>query len=372
MSGLHGPGFLTRRDTTTRDGDAHRWVATDESGWDGEQLIGRYDRFMTVGSVACDDEYAQSVLDHLRRSARLATTGEVKFKHLGRNSRRLNALAEALATPRLLGGRCLIYMVDKHYVAASKLVDLLIEENASERGINIVANAVNVVMARALANQAADELGSAQHLNLLQTVVDFASMRNAGGAQVSVGALMQCLQRAHSSCGEGIVADVLGLALRCEVQAHEHIAHLNYLTSERVAGVAAAPMEPLVPAVAALIGEWVNRLGPVSVLADEQLTLTDQILDVFATLSSMSLNEARTGWTRGPHSASVHRGSSIDHPSIQLADLVAGAGLAVARGEVDPAHGVPSALRAVVLNAVARNSLLPHDEPGRIVAERSN
>ncbi|PKH40720.1 hypothetical protein SAMN05192575_105185 [Nocardioides alpinus] len=368
MPRLSGSGFAARYDGSTTDDATQRWVATDESGWDGEQLIGRFDRFMTIGSVACDDEHGERVLQSLRRAANLGATGEVKFKHLRRNPGRLEALAETMVSTDLLGNRCMIYVVDKHFMAASKLVDLLIEEHTSSRGINLYAAGANIVMGRALTNEAASELGAEQHLDLLQNVVDFASMRNVGGGQVSVEELMACLYRARAACGAGFVADVLGLALRCETEAHDHLAHLDRLTREDTPAAAAAPMEPLVPSVAALIGCWVERLGPISVLADEQLTLTDEILDVFARLSAMSLNDGRNGWTRGPHSASVHRGSSDDHPSIQLADLVAGAGLAVARGEVDPTRGVPPTLRAAVLGALAPISLLPHDEPGQIVA----
>ncbi|KQP63738.1 DUF3800 domain-containing protein [Nocardioides sp. Leaf285] len=362
--GLHGTSHAAHFDDATRDAPDTRWVATDESGWDGEQLIGRYDRFMTIGSVACDDINAEAVLDHLRRTGGITATGELKFKHVARSQRRLEALGEVVVSKDLLGGRCSIYVVDKHYMAAAKLVDLLIEEYAHERRINLYADAMNVVMSRALATEAAAQIGDELHLQLLQTVVDFASMPNADGEVVAVTALMDCIARAHEATTGGLPRRVLELATRCEKQAHEHLHHLRRLSRDDDPGV--APLEPLVPAIAALVGNWVQRLGPVSVLADEQLTLTDEVLDTVSRISPMTLNEHRTGWQRRGPRATVHRGRSVDHPSIQVADLIAGAGLAVARSELDDTRRVPGVLRRAVLSSVDVNSLLPHDERDRI------
>ncbi len=53
-SGLSGADYARNNQATaTRDDNvAGRWVAVDESGWDGEQLYARADRYLSIGSVA--------------------------------------------------------------------------------------------------------------------------------------------------------------------------------------------------------------------------------------------------------------------------------------------------------------------------------
>jgi hypothetical protein len=105
----------------------------------------------------------------------------------------------------------------------------------------------------------------------------------------------------------------------------------------------------------------------VRILADEHIELNDTRLDFIARLSPFELNTIRTGWDRSLGSATLYRGVSAVHPSIQMADLVAGAGLAVARAEVDAERPVPTVLRDAVLAAMDGTSLLPHDETDRLV-----
>ncbi|MFJ7345805.1 hypothetical protein ACIQU3_36690 [Streptomyces sp. NPDC101110] len=78
--------------------------------------------------------------------------------------------------------------------------------------------------------------------------------------------------------------------------------------------------------------------GKLQVLADDQRLLTDDKLDVLER-GAMAVGLVR-GLIKGNHLQDLVRGRSVDHPSLQLADLVVGAGRAVARwhdGEDDPA-----------------------------------
>ncbi len=69
------------------------------------------------------------------------------------------------------------------------------------------------------------------------------------------------------------------------------------------------------------------------------------------------------GLIKQSHLQSLVRGRSVDHPSLQLADLVAGAGRAVARwhdGQDDPAG---QELHLVVAPLVDPNGLLMYEKP---------
>jgi hypothetical protein len=100
VTGLSGPGYVRNNwVTATHDDDvAGRWVAADESGWDGEQLYARADRYLVIGSVAIDDESAATIVEQIRRDAALSQPPELKFNQFGgrRGDKRLEVLVALL------------------------------------------------------------------------------------------------------------------------------------------------------------------------------------------------------------------------------------------------------------------------------------
>ncbi|MDG4778942.1 hypothetical protein O7614_04695 [Micromonospora sp. WMMD961] len=119
-----------------------RWIAADESGWDGEALFQPTEPYMTIGSVAIDDGDADTVLALLRRDAGIEQAAELKFGHFarGRNQRRLEVLAGALRPGGMLAGRVSIFMIDKRFFVTAKIIDLLLEEYAHENGVDLHAD----------------------------------------------------------------------------------------------------------------------------------------------------------------------------------------------------------------------------------------
>jgi hypothetical protein len=116
-SGLSGAGYArNNRSTATRDDNvAGRWVAVDESGWDGEQLYARADRYLSIGSVAIDDGSAAAIVDKLRQDTALKQPPELKFSQFTgqRSGRRLEALAGLIERPGVLAELAHVYLVDK-------------------------------------------------------------------------------------------------------------------------------------------------------------------------------------------------------------------------------------------------------------------
>ena len=198
-------------------------------------------------------------------------------------------------------------------------------------------------------------------------MVGFASARNHDGSAVSVDALYEELRLAFRRAHRRKVSQIL----RDLLQTREHAEFL--LTK---LGDTAEPLLVLEPLIAALplIGTlWSEKIGALTMLVDEHKVLTDDRLDVIARFAAVDIQVA--GPRRGAHQRpperavrGVVRGVSRDHPSIQLADLVAGAGQAVARRHA----GVPSPagerLYPLVVPLISPESLVPHDEPARFAA----
>jgi hypothetical protein len=258
-------------------------------------LYRRADPYLSIGSVAIDDETAAPIVEQLRKDAQLSQPPELKFAHFKGQSR-LEVLAGMLGPGGPLAGRTRVYLVDKHYFVASKIIDLLLEEEAHARGINLYEND--------LARRAAWTL--------------FTDGPRALGAFVPV-------------------------------------------------------MEPLIAALPLIANLWSVEIGALSMLTDEHKVLTDERLDIFAKMAALDVKFAGPGMgaRRRPAERAVRavlRGVSRDHPSIQLADLVAGAGREVARRHA----GVPSAagdrLYPFIVPVISPESLVPHDDPARFAA----
>jgi hypothetical protein len=67
-----------------------------------------------------------------------------------RDERRLDALADLLAPDGPLANRISIYMVDKHYFITGKIIDLLLDEHFSARGLDMYEGGFARQLARIL------------------------------------------------------------------------------------------------------------------------------------------------------------------------------------------------------------------------------
>ena len=202
LSSLSGPDYArnTQVTATRDDGAAGRWVAADESGWDGEQLYRRADRYLSIGSAAVDDESAAQIVDRLRHEARLSQPPELKFAQFTgqRSGTRLEALA-ALLGP----GGAHVYLVNKHYFVTGKIIDLLLEEEAHARGINLHEGGRARRAAWTLFTDGPRALGTERFDRIIATMVGFASARNRDGAVVSVDALFEEFRLAFGQAHRG-------------------------------------------------------------------------------------------------------------------------------------------------------------------------
>ncbi|MFE9813229.1 hypothetical protein [Streptomyces sp. NPDC005548] len=120
--------------------------------------------------------------------------------------------------------------------------------------------------------------------------------------------------------------------------------------------------DPLVTAVPTIILNASIRFGgKLQVLADDQRLLTDDKLDV------LERGATAVGIVHGliseDHLQDLVRGRSVDHPSLQLADLVAGAGRAVGRWHDGQDDLAGEDLHSVVAPLVDPGSLLMAEEP---------
>lgn len=180
----------------TADGEEYgRWVACDESGWDGEQLVGRERRFLAFASVAVDDDAAELV-QMLRERARVRQAGELKFHFFKDDPQRWSLLEEAWRPGGVLHGRCSVYVVDKEYAAAAKVIDLLLEEKEHAEGKNLYAGGQARGLARILAVEGPRALRGFLFEELMSSFVALASQRGVRRPEDATQAFFAVIDRA--------------------------------------------------------------------------------------------------------------------------------------------------------------------------------
>lgn len=348
-TGLLGANFrLHNRAAPTNDAEGGgRWIAIDESGYNGDQLHGG-ERYMTLGAVAVDDITAADIVDRLRAEGRIQQSApEVKFQKMFTGASaapRRQLLSQLLGPTGPLYGKASVYVIDKYHFVLAKLVDLLIEEQFHSLGLNIVDNGVAPQMALDLATEGPRALGRDNLDRLIATTVGFFAKRNRRGDHVTVDefytVIGQCRAYARRRRAPQAKKATQILELLCQTRPEAEAyarERPTQATPTGPYGLLDDSMDPLIPAIPSVILRAAIHHGErVRALADDQRLLTDDKLDVLQ--RSAAAMGAIEQLIEDDHLGGLLRGRSTDHPSLQLADLVAGAGLTVARrhdGETD-------------------------------------
>ncbi len=364
-TGLLGPNFARRNraDPTTKTEDPGRWVALDESGWDGDQLYGRpRSRYLSIGTVAISDDEAAPIVEEIRTATRLQAA-EVKFSKAftgPRNGPRRSVLAEMLAPGGVLNDRSSVYLIDKHYFIVGKLIDLFVEEKETKQGRDIRNTDRARQMARGLFAEGPRALGPELFGRLLSTTVAFAAAKNHD-RNVTVDDFHNVVEEAWTRSTRRKVTNALAALRTTKKEAEEYLHDAH--GPDAVLGLA---LEPLIPATAAIIGNWSRKLGRVNFLLDDQRSMTDTNLDLIEDEARGRSHPEFRYLSHGIHLGELLRGSSKEHPSLQLADLVSGAGYAVAERHDGQANPAGDDLFEAVVPLIDPAGLLSHDDPGRV------
>ncbi|MFC9759655.1 hypothetical protein [Streptomyces sp. NPDC056921] len=258
---LTGDAFTQySRTAPTKDSlDSGRWVACDESGYGGEQLLNN-GRYLVYASVAIDDVEAAPIVQELRQAARIQSH-ELKFKSFQNRAGRRDLLRRLWQPGGTLDGRCAVYVVDKEYAAVAKIVDLLLEEQVWADGTDLYDRDEARRLARLVALQGWRALKPEGFRRLLDAFIAFASQRALGNEAATTAAFYAELETAWTSSTRRNITDIL-YRLR-STRPHGDVLHVD-----------AGPLpilEMLVPSIAEVARRWSrHHKGPVSILTDDQ------------------------------------------------------------------------------------------------------
>jgi hypothetical protein len=266
-----------------------RWeleIACDESGYEGDKLIGTTTDVFAHASVALDIESAAECIRELRARIR-SPAEEYKANHILRQKHR-DVLTWFLGPSSPLQGRAQVFLIDKEYFLLRSLVDALVADPSTED--NEWANDLYI--------EGRGRPDREPWSQFLVAANDLLRSRGRPEGQVSVDAFFAALGRLSGP----IVDQLVGARARAEEFQRQ-------LADDR--------FDPLTPAIAAVVAHWSSEGQPVVILHDQQNTLSPRRI---ARLIE-SINASPTGQR-------VVRLDLVDSrldPRVQVADIVGGA-----------------------------------------------
>jgi hypothetical protein len=291
-------------------------IACDESGADGENLVEGGSRVFSHGSTDLDCVAAAQFVEDLRAAVRFAGP-ELKSTLLLRSDSRRSSLLDAFAPDGPLSGRAKILLIDKPYMAAAKVIDLVIEEDAYANGIDLYGTNDAYRMAQVLFRDGPRAFGEQQWQKLLGDFVSFVRRKQRSGAKTTESELLQTIDDLRLRNNRRTVTEIMQRLW----QGREHLR--GYAPGGNMPPASMGALEPLVPALVGTANAWlqVHRV-PIEVLHDRQAALTPQaVADILAV--------TRTRWPNMGVTAPIstlEQTDSRSDPRVQVADLVAGVG----------------------------------------------
>ncbi|MER6948336.1 hypothetical protein ABT294_30345 [Nonomuraea sp. NPDC000554] len=279
-------------------------IACDESGSEGEKLIGGNTAVFAHASVGLEIGSAADCIQETRNRAPSPTT-EYKSSVILRNKHR-EALKWLLGPSSPLHGNAHVYLIDKAFLVVREVVELI----AAEAGEAV-----------ALYREGPSAFGRDRWHDFLESFNDVLRAKNGRGAVASVDSAFELVDSLRLAPGRA--GEIMELLWRARPRVDAFRARL--LDDPAVM----PPLDPLLPAIVQAVVHWGAGGEPVSIVHDRQTMLTEervtQLKGIFAASPTGGLAGLRLVVSR-------------TDPRVQVADLLAGAARRIAEDELN-GHG---------------------------------
>jgi hypothetical protein len=305
-------------------------VACDESGSEGERLVGGNTDVFAHAGVDLETEVAAECIRDIR--GRIGSPAlEYKANHLLREKNR-GVLTWLLGPSGPVVGRGRVYLADKSFFVVHRTVEILVGDLDEMVPTELPSSSRTGSMALALYRDGRHAFGRVQWQAFLEVANDLLRVKSArqlgapvppehvesrNGAESPVESLfhlidlMRCAN-APSRCAE--VVELLGAAKH---RAESFRARLHDdATTLSVA-------DPLIPAIIRAVAYWGRSGRAVAIIHDEQNVLSADVVTVLQDILRRSPVGLHHGAASGPL-ASLRLVDSRCDPRVQLADFLAG------------------------------------------------
>ncbi|PEG58909.1 hypothetical protein CQY21_20210 [Mycolicibacterium boenickei] len=245
---------------------------------------------------------------------------ELKSTTLLQNASRRAALLNTLTPGGPLSGRAKFLVIDKWYMAAAKVIDLVIEEDAYAKGIDIYGTGEAYRMAQVLIQEGPRAFGERRMQKLLGDFVSFVRRKQRGGAKTTEAELLQTIDDLRLRNNRRSVTAIMQRLW----EGRHYLAGYGPDAPATSMGT----LEPIVPAIVSTAKDWhqVHRI-PIEIVHDRHAALTPAAVKDILAVSTVRF----PGMGIPPPIASLQQVDSRTDARVQVADLVAGVGAWAAR-----------------------------------------
>jgi hypothetical protein len=289
-------------------------VACDESGYEGENLIGGTTDVFAHASVRLRTESAADCIREIHRRIQ-SPVQEYKSTHLLREKHR-SVLEWFLGPSGPLHGNAHVHLTDKTFFVVAKLIDLLVRQAADPVGIGPSQDRQAMAMAAALYHQGPGAFGPARWERFLKAFTDLVRARNRRGPETSVDSFFGMVDVLRRASLPGQVGEIMGLL--CHARPLADALRAQLLDNPR----AIPALDILFPAIVRAVAYWSAGGRPVAITHDEHSALTT---DRIAQLQSLQ--------SGGRRLHSLRRVDSRSDARVQVADFLAGVARRIASDE---------------------------------------
>lgn len=290
-------------------------VYLDESGHDGENLVGGSTRVFAYAGLHMELNDAFEIVQYIRKEIR-AQGPELKARQVIKHPRLVDYL---YGENGVLVGKAKVYLADKHYVAVGKIVDTLIEEMTHEAGINIYAKGQARSIAVTLYREGPAALGQAGWNELLSAFTSLMRLKQRkAGPKETVDGFYQKIHEYRTKAAVPVVTETLDLLWRTREYAEEFQRTI-------IANSSIPSLDIMLPSLSELAFWWHKKLDrPIKLIHDKQTHLSRDMIRLLQVASNFG---TPASYNLSPRRLALSEVTSIDSkadPRIQLADITAG------------------------------------------------
>jgi hypothetical protein len=301
-------------------------VACDESGYEGEKLIRTTTDVFAHASVRLDIESATNGVQEIRKRIRSPAT-EYKANHLLREKHR-SVLTWLLGPSGPLHGNAHVYLIDKAFFVVGKVLGLLVEEVTHAERIGLYQEQRARAMTVTLYREGRRAFGREQWEAFLVSSNNLMRAKDRQDVRTSVDSFFRAVDVLRLAGTHGRVDEILRLLWQARPHADSFRAQL--LDNPKMIPT----LDPLFPAIVQAVAHWGEDGKPVSIIHDQQNTLSEgriaQLKEIFS-----KPNPALLGYSPRGRLTGLTLVDSFSDSRVQLADFLAGVARKVASDELN-------------------------------------
>ncbi|WP_381588015.1 DUF3800 domain-containing protein [Streptomyces sp. DSM 41987] len=301
-------------------------IACDESGSDGENLLGGNTDVFAHASVRLDVALAADSIQEIRNRIR-SPAQEYKANHLLREKHR-PVLTWLLGPSGPIHGHAHVHLTDKAFFVVGRVVDLLVGKATHAASAGLSQDEEAHSLAVALYREGPRSFGPELWREFLESSNHLMRTKNLWGTRTPVDSFFRTIDNLRRTAAGGSVDDILERLAAARSPADSFRARL--LDDPTVIPA----LDPLIPSIVRTVAHWSDGNKPVSIVHDRNNTLTDERIAQLKEIFSRP-HPADPGYGPRGRLTSVTLVSSRSDARIQLADFLAGVARKIASDELN-------------------------------------